>query len=107
MQLWTGNYVFKAFWHQAEVPLVSSPLCSCRWGYQISKHIIIHCHNYSAATHALRDDQGHLLGYKQLVTTAKGFQKVTRGGNEKQILGQYQRARGFLYPPRPSSLANN
>jgi hypothetical protein len=41
-----------------------------------------------------------------LVTTPKCVKKVTRGVIERGILGQYQRARGLLYPPGPPSSAN-
>jgi hypothetical protein len=56
---------------------------------------------FSAARHALSDNQGHLPVYKQLVTTPIGLKKVTRFVIERGMLGQYQRARGLLYPPGP------
>ncbi len=60
-----------------------------------------------AARHALRDAQGHLPDYKQLVTTPTGLQNVTGRVIDRGILGHYHRARGFLYPHRPSSPAND
>ncbi len=107
VQLRTGKNGFNAFLYQARVPSVLSPLCSCGFGHQTAKHIIIHCRNFSAARHALRDNQGHLPDFKQLLTTPTGLQKVTKWVIERGILGQYRRARGFLYPPGPSSPANN
>ncbi len=44
---------------------------------------------------------------KQLVTTPTGLKKVTRWVIERGRLGQYQRARGLLYPPGPLSPAND
>jgi hypothetical protein len=107
VQLQNGKNGFNAFSYQARVPFVLSPLCSCGLGHQTAKHIIIHCRNFSAASHALRDDQGRLLDYKQLVTTPTGLKKVTRWVIKRGMLGQYQRARGLLYPPGPPSPANN
>ncbi len=106
VQLQTGKNSFNDFLYQARVPSVLSPLCSCRFGHQTAKHIIIHCRNFMAATHALRDNQGPLPDYKQLVTTPTGLKKVTRWVIERGILGQYQRARGLFHPPWPPSPAN-
>jgi hypothetical protein len=89
------------------MPSVLSTLCSCGFGHQTTKHIIIYCRNFSAARHALRDNQGRLPDYKQLVTTSTGLKKVTRWVIEKGMLGQYQRARGLLYPPGPPYPAND
>jgi hypothetical protein len=83
------------------------PLCSCGFGHKTAKHIIIHSRNYSAARHALRDNQGHPPDYKQLVTTPTGLKKVTRCVIVRGMLGQYQRARGLLYPPGPPSPASD
>ncbi len=99
MQLWTGKNGFNAFLYQARVPTVPSPLCSCGRGSQTAKHILIHCSAFSAARHQLRDSQGRLPDFKQLLSTPEGLQKVTRWVIQRGILGQYRRARGFLYPP--------
>ncbi len=107
VQLRTGKNGFSALLYQAHVPSVLSPLCSCGLGHQTAKHTTTHCHKISAARHTLRDNQGRLPDYKQLVTTPTGLKKVTRWVIERGMLGQYQRARGFLYPPRPPSQANN
>jgi tubulin alpha len=107
VQLRTRKNGFNTFLYQARVPTVPSPLCSCGRGSQTVKHIIIHCRNFSAARHALRDNQGRLPDYKQLVTTLTGLKKVTRWVIERGMLGQYQRARGLLYPPGPPSPAND
>jgi hypothetical protein len=107
VQLQTGKNGFNAFLYQARVPSVISPLCSCGLSPQTAKHIIIYCRNFSAARPALRDDQGNLPDYKQLVTTPTGLKKVTRWVIERGMLGQYQRARGLLYLPGPPSPAND
>ncbi len=107
VQLRAGKNGFNAFLYQAHVPFVLSPLRSCGLGHRTAKHIIIHCCNFSAARHALRDNQGHLPGYKQLVTTPTGLKKVTRWVFERAMLGKYKRARGLLYPPGPPSTAND
>jgi hypothetical protein len=107
VQLQTGKNGFNAFLYKVRVPSVLSPLCSCGFGHQTAKHIIIHCRNFSAARHALRDDHGHLPDFKQLLTTPTGLQKVTKWVIERGILGQCQWARGFLNPPGPISPANN
>jgi hypothetical protein len=107
VRLRTGKNGFNAFLYPACVPSVLSPLCSCGFGHQTAKHIIIHCRSFSAARHALRDNQGRLLDYKQLVMTLTGLKKVTRWVIKRGILGQYQRARGVLYLPVPPSPANN
>jgi hypothetical protein len=103
----TGKNDFNAFLYQARVPSVLSPLCSCGFGHQTAKHIIIHCRSFSAARHALGDDQGRLPDYKQLVTIATGLKKVTTWVIERGMLGQYQRARGLFYLPGPPSPAND
>jgi hypothetical protein len=103
VQLRTGKNGFNAFLYPARVPSLLSPLCSCGLGHQTAKHIIIHYRNFSAARHALRDNQGHLPDFKQLLTTPTGLQKVTKWVIQRGILGQYRRARGFLYPPGLSS----
>ncbi len=107
VQLRTGKTGINAFLYQARLPSLLSPLCSCGFGHQTAKHIIIHCRNFIAARHTLRDDQGHLLDFKQLLTTPKGLQKVTKWVMQRGIQGQYCRARGFLYPPGSSSPANH
>ncbi len=107
VQLRAGKNGFNAFLYQAHVPFVLSPLRSCGLGHRTAKHIIIHCCNFSAARHALRDNQGHLPDYKQLVTTLTGLKKVTRWVIERGMLGQYKRAKGLLYPPGPPSPAND
>jgi hypothetical protein len=78
LQLRTGKNGFNAFLYQARVPSLLSPLCSCGFGHQTAKHIIIHCLIFSAARHALRDDDGHLPDFKQLLTTPTGLQKVIK-----------------------------
>ncbi len=107
VQLRTGKNSFNAFKYQACLLTVLSPLCSCGFGHQTAKHIIIHCRNFSAARHALRDNQGHLLDYKQLITTLTGLKMVTRWVTERVMLSLYQKARGLLNPPEPSSPAND
>jgi hypothetical protein len=106
VRLRTGKNGFNAFFYQARVPSVLSQLYSSGFGHQVAKHIIFHFRNISAAKHALRDNQGRLLDFKQLVTTLTGL-KVTRWVIERGMLGQYQRARGILYPPGPFSPAND
>jgi hypothetical protein len=93
VQLQTGKIGFNAFLYQARVPSIQSPLCSCGFGHQTAIYIIIHCRNFSAARYTLRDYQGRLQDYKQLVTTPTGLKKVTRWVIERGMLGQYQRAR--------------
>jgi hypothetical protein len=107
VQLPTGKNDLNAFLYQAHVPSVLCPLCSCGFGHQTAKHNIIHCRNFSAARHALRDDYGHLPDFKQPLTIPTGLQKVTKWVIERGILGQYHRAGGFLYPVGPLSLAND
>jgi hypothetical protein len=107
VQLQTGQNGFNAFHYQEHVPTVLSPLCSCGFGYQTAKHIIIHCRNFSAARHALRDNQGHLPDFKQLFTIPTGLRNVTRCVIQRGILDQFRRARGFLYPWKPLSPATN
>ncbi len=48
------------------------------FSHQTAKHVILYCRNFSDARHALRDNQGRLPDYKQLVATPTGFKKVTR-----------------------------
>jgi hypothetical protein len=73
VQLRTGKNCFNAFLYQARVPTVPSPLCSCGRGSQTAKHILIHCSTFSATRHQLRDNQGRLPDYKQLLTTPEGL----------------------------------
>jgi hypothetical protein len=107
VQLPTGKNSFNTFLYQARMPSILSPLCGCGFGHQTAKHIIIHYCNFSAARYTLRDNQGCLLDYTQLVMTLTGLKKVTRWVIERGMLGQYQRARGLLYPPGPPSQAND
>jgi hypothetical protein len=97
VQLQTGKNGFNVFIYQAHVPSVSSQLHSCGFRHQTAKHTSIHCRKFSAVRHALRDDQGSLPDYGQLVTTLTGLKMVTRWVIERGMLGQYQRARGLLY----------
>ncbi len=105
--LQTKKNCFNAFLYQAHVPSVLSPLCCCGFSHQTVKHMIIHCRNFSAARHALRDNQDHLPDYKQLIKTLTGLKKFTGWVIERGILGQYQRARSLFYPPGPHSPAND
>jgi hypothetical protein len=89
VKMQTGKNGFNAFFYQACVPSVQSPLCSCGFGHQTAKHIIIHCRNFPAARQALRDNQGHQPDYKQLVTIPTGLKKVTRWVIERGMLGQH------------------
>jgi hypothetical protein len=107
VQIQTGKNGFSAFLYQARVPSVLSPLYSCGFGHQTAKHIIIHCRNFSAARHSLRDDQGRLSDYKQLVTTPSGLKKVTRWVIKRGLLSQFMRAKGLLYPPELPSPASD
>jgi hypothetical protein len=50
---------------------------------------MIHCYTFSAARHALRDNQGRLKGYKQLITTQTGLNKVIKWVLERGMLGLY------------------
>jgi hypothetical protein len=107
MLLQTGKNGFIAYLYQAHVPMVPSQPCSCGRGIQTAKHILIHCTLFSAARRQLRATQGHLPDNKQLLTIPEVLQKVARWVIWKVILGQYRRARGFHYPPGPSSPAND
>jgi hypothetical protein len=51
--------------------------------------------------HTLRDNQGFLPDYKQLVMTLTGLKKVTGSVIKMVMLGQYQMGRGLPYPPGP------
>ncbi len=86
VQLQTEKNGFNAFLYQARAPSVLSPLCSCGLGHQTVKRIIIHCRNFVAARHALRDNQGRLPDYKQLAKTPTGLKKVTRWVIERGCL---------------------
>jgi hypothetical protein len=89
------------------VPSITSTPCNYGFGNQKAEHIIIYCRNFSAAMHALRDNQDRLPNYKQLVTIPTGFKTVTRWVTEREMLSQYQRASGQFYPLGPPSSANN
>jgi hypothetical protein len=52
-----------------------------------AKHILIHCSVFSAARHQLRDSQGRLPDFKQLLSTPDGLQKVTKWVIQRGILG--------------------
>jgi hypothetical protein len=78
VQLQTGKDSLNAFLYHARVPSVFSPLRSSGFSHQTAKPIIIHCHNFSATSHALKNNQGRLPDYKQLVTTPTGLKKVTK-----------------------------
>ncbi len=107
VQLRAGKNGFNAFLYQACVPSIWSAVCSYGLGHQTAKHIIIYCRNFLATRQALRDRQGYLPGYKQLVTTPTDLKKITRLVIERGMLGQYQRARGLLNPHLPTSPSNN
>jgi hypothetical protein len=107
VQLQTGKNGFKAFLYQVRVPSLISPLCSCGFGHQTAKHFIIHCRNSLAARLIVRDNHDYLPCYELLVMTLTGLKKVTIWVIEREMLGQYQKARGLIYPPGPSSPANN
>jgi hypothetical protein len=107
VQLQSGKYGFYAFLYQACMPTVLSPLCSYGRGSQTAIHIIIHCSAFSATWHQLRDSQGHLLDFIQLLSTPEGLQKITRWVIPRGILGLYRQARDFLSLPGASSRANN
>ncbi len=50
VQLQTGKYCFNVFLYQACAPSVISLLCSCRFGHQTAKQIIIHwCKSMAAS----------------------------------------------------------
>jgi hypothetical protein len=107
VKLRTGKTGFNAFLNQAHVPSVFLPSCGYGLGRNTAKHIIIHCRNFSAARHDLRDNQGHVPDYKQLVTTPAGLKKVIRWVIEIGLLGLYQKTRPLLYPLGPSSVTND
>ncbi len=58
---------------------VSFPLCSSGRGSKTAKHILIHCSAFSTAQHQLRDGQGRLPDFKQLLSTSEGRRKVSDG----------------------------
>jgi hypothetical protein len=77
-QLRMGKNGFNAFLHLACVPIVPSVICSCGRGSQTAKHILIHCSTFSAAQHLLRDSQGCLPDFKQLLSSPERLQKDTK-----------------------------
>ncbi len=98
-QLRTGTNGLDAFFFQARVPSVSSPLCSCGRGRQTAKHVLIFCPKYAGARHQLRDEQGHLPDFSKYLGTADGLQKTTKWVMQRGILGQFRGARDALYGP--------
>jgi hypothetical protein len=90
---------FNVFLSQAHVLSILSPLYSCGLGHKTARHIIIHCFNYSAASHALGDTQDCLLDYNHLVMTPTSLSKVNKWVMERGMLSLYQRAGGFCYSP--------
>jgi hypothetical protein len=62
---------------------------------------------FSAAWHALRNEQGHLPDYRKLVTPHTGFKKITKWVIERGMLGEYLRAQSVHYPPGLPSPAKN
>jgi hypothetical protein len=104
----TGINGLDAFFFQAKVPSVSSPLCSCSRGRQTAKHVLIFCHQYSGARHELRDELGHLPNFSKFLGTVDGIRKTTRWVMQRGILGQFRGARDMLYgPPIPTSPTHN
>jgi hypothetical protein len=99
IQLRTGINGLDAFFFQARVSSVSSPLCSCGQGRQTAKHVLIFCPQYSGVRHELRDELGHLSDFSRLLGTADGLRKTTRWVMQREILGQFRGAKDTLYGP--------
>jgi hypothetical protein len=78
IQLRMGTNGLDAFFFQARVPSVSSPLCSCGRERQTAKHILIFCPRQAGARHELRDEQGHLPDFSKFFGTAEGLRKTTK-----------------------------
>ncbi len=76
-------------------------------GHETAKHMFIHCLNFLAARHTLKTIRGTYQSTGSCSPPLAGLQKGTGLVIERGILGQCQRARGFLYPLGPSSPANN
>jgi hypothetical protein len=55
----------------------------------------------------MRDSQGCLLDYKQLITTLTSLKKVTRLITERGMLSWYYKAMGLHYPLALLSPAND
>ncbi len=104
IQLRTGVNGLDAFLFQARVPSVPSPLCSCGGGRQTAKHVLIFCPRHAGARHELRDEQGHLPNFSNLLGTAERLRKTTQWVMQRGILGQFRGARDMLYgsPLSPS-----
>jgi hypothetical protein len=73
IQLRTGTNGLDAFLFQARDLSVSSPLCICGRGQQMAKHVLILGPRHAGAQHGLRDKQGHLPDFSELLETAEGL----------------------------------
>jgi hypothetical protein len=65
----------------------------------MARYVLIFCPRYDGARHELRDEQGHLPNFSELLGTADGLRKTTKWVMQRGILGQFRRARYALYGP--------
>jgi hypothetical protein len=94
-----------AILYQACMTSVQSPLCSYGLGHQTAKHMLIHSRNFLAVRHTIRDNQGWIPNYKDIVKPQTELRNISRCMIQRRRLGQ--RARGLLNPPEPPYPAND
>lgn len=96
VQIRSEKIGLRGFLHACRVPGYESPACSCRWGWQNAKHILMHCQEY-AEHRQFQAGTAQLNDYRTMVNTRSGLRLLTRQLMLTGLLNQYRLASECLY----------
>ena len=96
MQIKSGKIGFAAFLHQCRYPGFESPACSCGWGRQDTKHVLLFCPDHIEHRQELLDQTGN--SFEAIVQCKKRLKATALWILRYVPLSQYMLVRIQIWP---------
>ncbi len=78
-----------AYLHSRNISDMNSSRCNCEWSYQTTKHILMHCLNWSHLRSRMLQD-ADFLNYQIIVVITKNFRAVAKMMMKTKLLKQFR-----------------
>ncbi len=84
-----------AYLHSRNVSGTDSSRCDCEWSHQTTKHVLMHCSNWSHLRSRMLQD-ADFSNYRIIVAITKGLRAVAKMMMETKLLEQFRVARTLV-----------
>jgi tellurite resistance protein len=85
-----------AYLHSRNVSDMNSSRCDCKWSHQTTKHVLMHCSNWSHLRSRMLQD-ADFLNYRIIVVITKSLRAVAKMMMKTKLLKQFRVTRTLVF----------